>query len=276
MLPVTILWNAGVEQPLTPVSRYLNEDPWERLRKIKAKMKNTKLQMLLRGQNLLGYRHYPDDVVRKFVEHSIINGIDIIRIFDALNDFRNIEVAVDQTLKSGGHAQGAICYTISPIHNIDNYVQLGKQLEDMGVDSICIKDMSGIMGPQEAYDLITALKSAMKKPIFLHTHSTTGLGPITYYKAIEAGCDGIDCAISAFSGGDLSSRQLSPYILHSNRRAMRPDSIGRSLKKSTIFSCLLKISLFAPVTWSITYLVQTPMRWYIRCPEECFPILLLN
>jgi len=181
--------------------RYLNEDPWERLRKIKAKMKNTKLQMLLRGQNLLGYRHYPDDVVRKFVEHSIINGIDIIRIFDALNDFRNIEVAVDQTLKSGGHAQGAICYTISPIHNIDNYVQLGKQLEDMGVDSICIKDMSGIMGPQEAYDLITALKSAVKKPIFLHTHSTTGLGPITYYKAIEAGCDGIDCAISAFSGG---------------------------------------------------------------------------
>lgn len=181
--------------------RYLNEDPWERLRKIKAKMKNTKLQMLLRGQNLLGYKHYPDDVVRKFVEHSIINGIDIIRIFDALNDFRNIEVAVDQTLKSGGHAQGAICYTISPIHNIENYVELGKELEGMGVNSICIKDMSGIMGPQEAFDLITALKKNVKVPVFLHTHSTTGLGPITYYKAIEAGCDGIDCAISSFSGG---------------------------------------------------------------------------
>ncbi len=181
--------------------RYLNEDPWERLRKIKSKMKHTKLQMLLRGQNLLGYRHYPDDVVRKFVEHSISNGIDIIRIFDALNDFRNIEVAVAQTLKSGGHAQGAICYTISPIHNIENYVKLGKELEGMGVDSICIKDMSGILGPQEAFDLITALKASVKIPVFLHTHSTTGLGPITYYKAVEAGCDGIDCAISAFGGG---------------------------------------------------------------------------
>ncbi|HOQ09287.1 MAG TPA: pyruvate carboxylase subunit B [Syntrophomonadaceae bacterium] len=181
--------------------RYLNEDPWERLRRIKAKMKHTKLQMLLRGQNLLGYRHYPDDVVRKFVEHSISNGIDIIRIFDALNDFRNIEVAVDQTLKSGGHAQGAICYTISPIHNIENYIKLGKQLEDMGVNSICIKDMSGILGPQDAYDLISALKASVKVPVFLHTHSTTGLGSITYYKAVEAGCDGIDCAISAFAGG---------------------------------------------------------------------------
>ena len=181
--------------------RYLNEDPWERLRKIKARIKNTKLQMLLRGQNLLGYKHYPDDVVRKFVEHSIQNGIDIVRIFDALNDFRNIEVALDQTLKSGGHAQGAICYTISPIHNLENYVKLGKELEQMGVDSICIKDMSGIMGPQEAYDMISALKDTVSKPIILHTHSTTGLGPITYYKAVEAGCDCIDTAISSFSGG---------------------------------------------------------------------------
>lgn len=181
--------------------RYLHEDPWERLRKIKAKIKKTKLQMLLRGQNLLGYKHYPDDVVRKFVEHSVQNGIDILRIFDALNDFRNIEVAVDQTLKSGGHAQGTICFTLSPIHNLENYVKLGKQLEDMGVDSICIKDMSGIMGPQEAFDLIKALKETVKNPIYLHTHSTTGLAPMTYLKAIEAGCDGIDCAISAFSGG---------------------------------------------------------------------------
>ncbi len=181
--------------------RYLNEDPWERLRKIKYKIKKTKLQMLLRGQNILGYKHYSDDVVRKFVEHSIKNGIDILRIFDALNDFRNIEVAVEQTLKSGGHAQGTICYTISPIHNLENYVKLGRQLEAMGVDSICIKDMSGIMGPQQAYDLIKALKETVKKPIILHTHSTTGLAPITYFKAIEAGCDGIDCAISAFSGG---------------------------------------------------------------------------
>jgi len=181
--------------------RYLNEDPWERLRRIKAKVKNTKLQMLLRGQNILGYKHYPDDVVRKFVAHSIQNGMDIFRIFDALNDFRNIEVAVDETLKRGGHAQGCICYTTSPIHNLEKYAAMGKQLEGMGVNSICIKDMAGIMGPQEGFDLIKALKASVKVPVFLHTHSTTGLGPITCVKAIEAGCDGIDTAISSFSGG---------------------------------------------------------------------------
>lgn len=181
--------------------RYLNEDPWERLRKIKAKVKNTKLQMLLRGQNLLGYKHYPDDVVRKFIQLSVKNGIDIIRIFDALNDYRNIEVAIDETLKCGAHAQGCIAYTTSPIHNLEKYVELGKQLEKLGVNSICIKDMAGIMGPQEAYDLISALKKVVRKPIFLHTHSTTGLAPMTYVKAIEAGCDGIDTAISSFSGG---------------------------------------------------------------------------
>lgn len=181
--------------------RYLNEDPWERLRKIKSKLKKTKLQMLLRGQNILGYKHYSDDVVRKFVSSSIENGMDIIRIFDALNDFRNIEVAVDQTLKSGAHAQGTIAYTTSPIHNLDSFVKLGKNLEDMGANSICIKDMAGIMGPKEAYDLIKALKETVKIPLFLHTHSTTGLGPITLTKAVEAGCDGIDTAISCFSGG---------------------------------------------------------------------------
>lgn len=181
--------------------RYLNEDPWERLRKIKSKVKNTKLQMLLRGQNLLGYKHYPDDVVRRFVELSAKNGIDIFRVFDALNDFRNIEVAVDEILKQGAHAQGCICYTTSPIHNLEKYAQMGKELESLGVHSICVKDMAGIMGPQEAYDLVKALKQNVSIPVFLHTHSTTGLGPITYIKAIEAGCDGIDTAISAFSGG---------------------------------------------------------------------------
>jgi oxaloacetate decarboxylase alpha subunit len=181
--------------------RYLNEDPWERLRKIKSKVKKTKLQMLLRGQNILGYKHYPDDVVRQFVAHAAINGIDIFRIFDALNDFRNIEVAVDEVKKQGAHAQGCISYTTSPIHDLNKYVEMGKQLEAMGVHSICIKDMAGIMGPQEAYDLIKALKENVRLPIILHTHSTTGLGPITYIKAIEAGCDGIDTAISSFSGG---------------------------------------------------------------------------
>lgn len=181
--------------------RYLSENPWERLRKIKSKVKKTKLQMLLRGQNILGYKHYPDDVVRKFVAHAAKNGMDIFRIFDALNDFRNIETAVDETLKQGKHAQGCICYTISPIHNIEKYVEMGKQLESMGVHSICIKDMAGIMGPQEAYDLVKALKQSVKLPIVLHTHSTTGLGPLTYLKAVEAGCDVIDTAISSFGGG---------------------------------------------------------------------------
>lgn len=181
--------------------RYLNEDPWERLKKIKSKVKNTPLQMLLRGQNILGYKHYPDDVVRKFVAHSVDSGMDIFRIFDALNDFRNIEVAVDETLKQKAHAQGCICYTTSPIHNLEKYAKMGKQLESIGVNSICIKDMAGIMGPQEAYDLVKTLKESVKLPVFLHTHSTTGLGPITYIRAIEAGCDGIDCAISSFSGG---------------------------------------------------------------------------
>lgn len=181
--------------------RFLGEDPWERLRKIKSKCPNTKLQMLLRGQNILGYKHYPDDVVRKFIDLSVDAGIDIIRIFDALNDYRNIKVAVDETLKKGAHAQGTIVYTTSPIHNMEAYAKLGADLENMGVNSICIKDMAGIMGPKEAYELITTLKKTVKIPIILHTHCTTGLGPITLFKAVEAGVDGIDTAISCFSGG---------------------------------------------------------------------------
>ena len=181
--------------------RYLNEDPWERLRKIRAKCPDVKLQMLLRGQNLLGYKHYPDDVVRMFVKKSIENGIDIIRIFDALNDVRNIQVAVDETLKNGAIASGAISYTKSPIHNLEAYVKLAKDMEAMGCQTICIKDMAGIMGPQEAYDTVKALKENVKVPIILHTHSTTGLGMLTLQKAVEAGCDVIDTASSCFSGG---------------------------------------------------------------------------
>ena len=181
--------------------RYLNEDPWERLRKIKAACPNTKLQMLLRGQNLLGYKHYPDDVVRMFIRKSVENGIDIIRIFDALNDVRNIEVAVDETIKCGAHASGTICYTISPIHNLESYIKLAKQIEALGVHSICIKDMAGIMSPKEGYDLVKALKENVKVPIVVHTHSTTGLGFMTLLKCVEAGADVIDSAISCFSGG---------------------------------------------------------------------------
>ena len=181
--------------------RYLEEDPWERLRNIRKACPNTKLQMLLRGQNLLGYKHYPDDVVRMFIRKSVENGIDIIRIFDALNDVRNIEVAVDETLKCGAHASGTICYTISPIHNLDNYVKLAKQIEALGVQSICVKDMAGIMSPKEGYDLVKALKANVKVPIVVHTHSTTGLGFMTLLKCVEAGADVIDSAISCFSGG---------------------------------------------------------------------------
>ena len=181
--------------------RYLNEDPWERLRTIRRHVKNTKLQMLLRGQNILGYKHYPDDIVRAFVRNAVKNGIDIIRIFDALNDLRNIEVAVDEAIKCGAHVQGTLCYTTSPIHNLDMFVSLGKQLEAMGCHSVCIKDMAGIMSPQEAFDLVSALKKNISLPIVVHTHSTTGLAAMTLLKAVEAGADTIDCAISCLSGG---------------------------------------------------------------------------
>lgn len=181
--------------------RYLHEDPWERLRKIKSHMKNTKLQMLLRGQNLLGYHHYSDDTVRRFVRKCVENGMDIIRIFDALNDMRNIETAVDECLKAGGHAQGCICYTLSPIHNLEMFVALGKKIEEIGCNSLCIKDMAGIMSPQECYDLVSALRENIKLPIYVHTHATTGLGYMTYLKAAEAGAAGIDCATSCMSGG---------------------------------------------------------------------------
>ncbi len=181
--------------------RYLNEDSWERLRIIRSHVKKTKLQMLLRGQNILGYKHYPDDIVRAFVRKSVENGIDIIRIFDALNDLRNIEVAVDEAVKAGAHVQGTLCYTISPIHNQDTFVELGKQLEKMGCHSICIKDMAGIMSPKVAYDLVSAMKKNVSLPIVVHTHSTTGLGPMTLLKAVEAGASTIDTAISCFSGG---------------------------------------------------------------------------
>lgn len=181
--------------------RYLNEDPWERLRKIKSHMKHTKLQMLLRGQNLLGYHHYSDDTVRRFVRKSIENGMDIIRIFDALNDMRNIKVAVEECIAAGGHAQGCICYTLSPIHNLELFVSLGKQIEQMGCHSLCIKDMAGIMSPKECFELVSALRENISLPIYVHTHATTGLGYMTYLKAAEAGAAGIDCATSCFSGG---------------------------------------------------------------------------
>ena len=181
--------------------RYLNEDPWERLRKIRAKMPNTKLQMLLRGQNVLGYSHYPDDFVKLFVQKAVENGIDVIRIFDALNDVNNLKVAMEATVKAGAIASGTISYTTSPVHTHAKYVEMVKELKEMGASTICIKDMAGIMGPQEAYDMVSAIKDAVDMPIDLHTHSTTGLAFMTYLKAVEAGVDIIDTAISPMSGG---------------------------------------------------------------------------
>ena len=181
--------------------RFLNEDPLERLRKIRAAMPNTKLQMLLRGQNILGYKHYSDDIVRRFVRAAVRNGIDIIRIFDALNDVTNLKVAVEETVKSGAMASCAISYTTSPVHTLQKYVEMVKELKKMGAATICIKDMAGIMSPKEAYDLISAIKDAVDLPVVVHTHCTTGLAFMTYMKSVEAGADVIDTAISPFSGG---------------------------------------------------------------------------
>ena len=181
--------------------RFLNEDPWERLRKIRAAAPNSKLQMLFRGQNVLGYRHYADDVVEYFVQKSIANGIDIIRIFDALNDVRNLQTAINATKKEGGHVQAAISYTISPVHNNEFFVKLAKQYADCGADSICIKDMAGLLTPYNAYDLVKQIKAAVKVPLELHTHYTSGVASMTYLKAIEAGVDVVDCALSPMALG---------------------------------------------------------------------------
>lgn len=181
--------------------RFLNEDPWERLRQIRNEAKNTKLQMLLRGQNLLGYKHYADDVVEYFVQKAVANGIDIIRIFDALNDPRNLSKAMEACKKEGGHAQGTVCYTISPVHDLDHFVRDAKGLVDVGADSICIKDMAGLMTPYRAYELVKALKESIKVPIHVHAHYTSGVASMTYLKAIEAGADVVDCAISPLAMG---------------------------------------------------------------------------
>lgn len=179
--------------------RFLNEDPWVRLRKIREACPNTKLQMLLRGQNLLGYRHYADDVVDAFVERAIGNGIDIIRIFDALNDVRNVRAAVEATKKYGGHAQVAVSYTNSPVHNIEYFVNMAKTLKEMGADSIAIKDMSGILYPFGAYELVKGIKENVDLPVQLHCHYASGMAGISYFKAVEAGCDVLDCAMSPFA-----------------------------------------------------------------------------
>ncbi|MBQ9805643.1 MAG: oxaloacetate decarboxylase subunit alpha [Clostridia bacterium] len=181
--------------------RFLNEDPWERLRKIRERVKNTKLQMLFRGQNILGYRHYSDDVVEYFVQKSIANGIDILRIFDALNDPRNLKTAIDATKREKGHVQAAFSYTTGPVYTLEYYSKYAKQLEEMGADSICIKDMAGLLKPYDAYELVKTIKESVKVPIQLHTHYTSGLASMTLMKAVEAGVDVIDTAMSPMAMG---------------------------------------------------------------------------
>src|SRR6056300_379950 len=179
--------------------RYLGEDPWERLRELKKAMPNTPQQMLFRGQNILGYRHYADDVVQKFVERAAKNGVDVFRVFDAMNDMRNIEVALKSVKNVGKHAQGTISYTLSPVHDIDLWVSLGKQIEDMGADSIAIKDMAGLLTPYVGFELVSKLKAAVDIPIHMQCHATTGLSTVTALKCIEAGIDNVDTAISSMS-----------------------------------------------------------------------------
>lgn len=202
--------------------RFLNEDPWERLRALRKAFKNTKLQMLLRGQNLLGYKNYPDDVVEEFIKKSIENGIDIIRIFDALNDTRNISKSIEATKKYGGHAQAAISYTTSPVHNIEYYVNLAIEMEKMGADSICIKDMSGILLPYVAEKLVRELKKNIRVPLEIHSHFTSGIANQTYMKAIEAGVDIIDTAMSPLGMG-TSQPATEPMIASLEGSEFYPD-----------------------------------------------------
>ena len=213
---------------------FLNEDPWERLRKVRAVCKKTKLQMLFRGQNILGYHHYADDVVDKFCELSIKNGIDIIRVFDALNDVRNLKQAVESTKKYGGECQIALSYTTSPIHTVDYYVELAKEVEKMGADSLCIKDMAGVLLPETAYELVSKLKAAVKLPIELHGHCTGGIMEMTYRKAIDAGVDIIDTALSPISGGTSQpSTEAFVYALQGTKydTNLNVDMLNKAAKK---------------------------------------------
>lgn len=207
--------------------RFLNENPWQRLRTLRKHLRKTPIQMLLRGQNILGYNHYADDVVREFVKRSIDNGVSIIRIFDALNDTRNLETAMHATKDAGGHAQGCIVYTISPYHKDEDFVKLGKELVQMGADSLCIKDMAGLLRPYSAYNLVKTLKSELNVPIDIHTHFTSGMGDMTYLKAIEAGADIIDTALSPFS--EATSQPCTESLVASLEST--PYDTGLSLTK---------------------------------------------
>lgn len=217
--------------------RFLDEDPWERLRLIRKACPNTKLQMLFRGQNILGYRHYSDELVEKFVEKSLSNGIDIIRVFDALNDLRNLKSAVNATKKYKGHCQIALSYTTSPVHTIDYYVSLAKEVEEMGADSICIKDMAGVLLPKDAYELVSRIKAEINIPLELHTHCTGGVAEMTVMKAIEAGIDIVDTALSPLSGGTSQpSAESLVYALQGTKydTGLNIDALNKAAEKLTV------------------------------------------
>ena len=215
--------------------RFLKEDPWERLRKLREALPRTRLQMLLRGQNLLGYRHYSDDVVRAFVARAAANGMDVFRIFDALNDLRNLRTAIEATKAAGKHAQGTICYTQSPVHSVEGFVEMGKELAAMGCDSIAIKDMAGLLTPFVTADLVKALKDAVDLPLHLHSHATSGLSDMCHLKAIENGCDTVDTAISSMAGGP-PTRRRSPWWRPCGAPRSTRGWISRPFKRSACTS----------------------------------------
>lgn len=240
--------------------RYLNEDPWERLRALKRAMPNTPMQMLLRGQNLVGYRHYADDVVDKFVEKAANNGVDIFRIFDAVNDIRNMERSIRAAKKMEKHVQGGISYTISPVHSIEVFTQFAVQLAELGCDSICIKDMAGLITPQNAYDLIRALKKEVNLPVNLHTHCTSGMAQMSYFHACQAGVDILDTAISPLSGG--SSQPATESLVASLQGTSYDTGLDLELltEIKRYFEKILEI--YAPVFNNITARVDTNVLIY--------------
>ncbi len=240
--------------------RYLNEDPWERLRALKKAMPNTPMQMLLRGQNLVGYRHYADDVVDKFVEKAANNGVDIFRIFDAVNDIRNMERSITAAKKMEKHVQGGISYTISPVHSIEVFVQFAVKLAELGCDSICIKDMAGLITPQNAYDLIRALKKEVNLPVNLHTHCTSGMAQMSYFHACQAGVDILDTAISPLSGG---SSQPATESLVASLQGTSYDT-GLDLELLTEIKRYFEkiVEIYAPVFNPITARVDTNVLIY--------------
>jgi len=240
--------------------RYLNEDPWERLRALKKAMPNTPMQMLLRGQNLVGYRHYADDVVDKFVEKAANNGVDIFRIFDAVNDIRNMERSIRAAKKMEKHVQGGISYTISPVHSIEAFAQFAVQLAELGCDSICIKDMAGLITPQNAYDLIRALKKEVNLPVNLHTHCTSGMAQMSYFHACQAGVDILDTAISPLSGG---SSQPATESLVASLQGTSYDT-GLDLELLTEIKRYFEkiVEIYAPVFNPITARVDTNVLIY--------------